>query len=183
MFPNDPDSPNPLPVRIGTDDPAENASPLPVAATRILTADPRWGPASPRMLTHLLSVISPRDSAPQSPIVSSEYESQSDFLSPPERSSGSEESDSLTPSPPGLGFTAEDDDVSRLSSSVSNGGDVRTPNTELECDEKENLAGSDLALHQGMKGLYALYRSQFGKEIEEDEIRRTFVRIAEAAAL
>ncbi|KAK7694625.1 hypothetical protein QCA50_001812 [Cerrena zonata] len=46
----DPDSPNPLPVRIGTDDPAENASPLPVAATRILTADSRWGPASPRTL-------------------------------------------------------------------------------------------------------------------------------------
>lgn len=73
-----------------------------------------------------------------------------------------------------------DDADSRLSDSVSNQNDIQTPSTEL--DDSESIGGPDLALHHGMKGLYALYKAQFGKETDEDEIRQSFLRIAEAAA-
>ncbi|KAK7694624.1 hypothetical protein QCA50_001811 [Cerrena zonata] len=76
----------------------------------------------------------------------------------------------------------DDDDASRISGSLSNPDEVQTPSTELENDERDNIAGPDLALRQSLKGLYELYKLQYGKAADEDAIRQSFLRIAEEAS-
>lgn len=179
-LPTDPDSPHPLPVRIGSEDLSDDTSPLPLVAMPRTNINSRWDPASPQTLAQLLATISPRESAPHSPRPSSEYESQPDFLSPPERSSGSD--DSMTPSPPALGFVVDDDESPLLPKPVSLRIGVDA-SPDLKKDEEKVLhsgaADTDAALRQSLRGLYALYKIQNGKGSDEEVLSRAFLRIAE----
>lgn len=93
------DSPVPLPVPVRVPSEDTNAEPLPIPPS-IMPRLRRWDPASPTVLAHLLSTISPRESPAESPAPDGAFDME-DFLSSP-TIGGSDDSDLSTSPAVGL---------------------------------------------------------------------------------
>ncbi|KAI0801289.1 hypothetical protein C8Q74DRAFT_1454658 [Fomes fomentarius] len=196
--------PLPVPVRVSSED--TNAEPLPIPPSIMprLRSNSRWDPASPTVLAHLLSTLSPRESPAESPAPDGAFDME-DFLSSP-TIGGSDDSD-LSASPalglqgtdvravPALTATSEPPSQNSSPGSFPNsaagvphalvGMGISDPGSDEDVDEVDLRAALEEAMDDDINNVTTVSDLAVWKRLLEDQIalfEKTFTRNAQLEA-